>query len=72
MDSKDPHFPDPAAEAASQADLPRCPVYLIDGAGHYPQSEVPGRTVEVLLPFLGAVLGTPARLGPTSYVPQPA
>jgi pimeloyl-ACP methyl ester carboxylesterase len=61
MGSQDPHFPDPAAEAASQAGLLRCPACLIDGAGHYPQSEVPGRTAEVLLPFLDRVLGTPAR-----------
>jgi pimeloyl-ACP methyl ester carboxylesterase len=52
MGAKDPDFPDPAAEARTQASLLRGQAVVIDGAGHYPMSEFPGRTAEALLPFL--------------------
>ncbi|MEU7832416.1 alpha/beta hydrolase [Nonomuraea sp. NPDC049129] len=52
MGVKDPDFPDPAAEARTQASLLRGQAVLIDGAGHYPMSEFPERTAEALLPFL--------------------
>lgn len=61
MGSKDPYFPDPAAEAGWQAALLDCPAHLIGGAGHYPQSEVPDRMAALLLPFLDRALGHPSR-----------
>ncbi|MFF4616019.1 alpha/beta fold hydrolase [Nonomuraea jabiensis] len=52
MGARDPDFPDPAAEARTQASLLRGQAVMIDGAGHYPMSEYPERTAEALLPFL--------------------
>ncbi|GAA3212791.1 alpha/beta fold hydrolase [Nonomuraea helvata] len=52
MGAKDPDFPDPAAEAQTQASLLRGQAVVIDNAGHYPMSEFPERTAEALLPFL--------------------
>ncbi|MFI6604039.1 alpha/beta fold hydrolase [Nonomuraea sp. NPDC050536] len=52
MGAKDPDFPDPAAEARTQASLLRGQAVMIDDAGHYPMSEFPERTAEALLPFL--------------------
>ncbi|MFI6316533.1 alpha/beta fold hydrolase [Nonomuraea sp. NPDC050556] len=52
MGARDPDFPDPAAEARTQASLLRGQAVMIDGAGHYPMSEFPDRTAEALLPFL--------------------
>jgi pimeloyl-ACP methyl ester carboxylesterase len=63
MGAKDPAFPDPAAEATAQARLLNCPAHLIDGAGHYPQSEFPDHTAEILLPFLSQALGGPVPQG---------
>jgi pimeloyl-ACP methyl ester carboxylesterase len=63
MGTKDPAFHDPAAEATLQARLLNCPAHLIDGAGHYPQSECPDHTAEILLPFLSQVLGRPVHPG---------
>jgi pimeloyl-ACP methyl ester carboxylesterase len=63
MGAKDPAFPDPAAEAAMQARLLNCPAHLIDGAGHYPQSEFPDHTAEILLPFLSQALDTQVHPG---------
>lgn len=61
--AKDPAFPDPAAEATAQARLLNCPAHLIDGAGHYPQSEFPDHTAEILLPFISQALGGPVPQG---------
>ena len=62
MGSRDPDFPDPAAEAQWIADhvgTDERPagrglgdVAIIDGAGHYPQAEMPAETLARLLPFL--------------------
>ncbi|NUW35809.1 alpha/beta hydrolase [Nonomuraea sp. SMC257] len=52
MGAKDPDFPDPAAEARTQASLLRGQAVVIDDAGHYPMSEFPERTAAALLPFL--------------------
>jgi len=59
MGSKDPDFPNPAAEADWIAARTRGETALIEGAGHYPFSERPGVTAERILEFLGA----PATLG---------
>ncbi|MFI0420240.1 alpha/beta fold hydrolase [Spongiactinospora sp. 9N601] len=52
MGAKDPDFPDPAAEARTQASLLRGQAVVIDGAGHYPMSDHPERAAAALLPFL--------------------
>jgi pimeloyl-ACP methyl ester carboxylesterase len=54
MGSKDPDFPDPAAEAALVAGRLHGTVAMIDGAGHYPQAEFPAETAAAILPFLRA------------------
>ena len=41
MGTKDPDFPDPAAEARWVAEQLRGEARMIEGAGHYPQTEVP-------------------------------
>lgn len=52
MGTKDPDFPDPAAEAEWIAGQTGGEVRLIDGAGHYPQAEMPPQFIKVVLPFL--------------------
>jgi pimeloyl-ACP methyl ester carboxylesterase len=52
MGSKDPDFKDPAAEAALVATMLRGEVWMVDGAGHYPQAEQPAALVEKTLQFL--------------------
>jgi len=39
MGTRDPDFPDPAAEARAVAERVRGEVLLVDGAGHYPHAE---------------------------------
>ncbi|MEV6923112.1 alpha/beta hydrolase [Dactylosporangium sp. NPDC051485] len=53
MGSKDPDFPDPAAEARLVADGIGGEVAMIEGAGHYPHSEMPAETAAAVLAFLG-------------------
>jgi pimeloyl-ACP methyl ester carboxylesterase len=55
MGSKDPDFPDPAAEAALVAERIHGTVAMIDGAGHYPQVEFPAETAGAVLSFLRTV-----------------
>lgn len=54
--SKDPDFPDPAAEARLTAEklrgVTRKEIQMIEGAGHYPHAEKPEQVLAVLLPFL--------------------
>lgn len=52
MGTKDPDFPDPAAEAAYIAEQTNGRFTLIDGAGHYPQTEMPEVTAFAILDFL--------------------
>ncbi|MEJ0013792.1 MAG: alpha/beta hydrolase [Bauldia sp.] len=54
MGSKDPDFPDAAAEAATVAKLVRGRVAMIEGAGHYPHAEMPEVTAPAILDFLAA------------------
>jgi pimeloyl-ACP methyl ester carboxylesterase len=49
MGTRDPDFPDPAAEARLIADRLRGDVVMIDGAGHYPQAEFPDETATAVL-----------------------
>ncbi|HEV2123818.1 MAG TPA: alpha/beta hydrolase [Chloroflexota bacterium] len=53
--TKDPDFKDPEAEAhliAERLSQTAATVELIDGAGHYPQAEMPEPTAERILAFL--------------------
>jgi pimeloyl-ACP methyl ester carboxylesterase len=52
MGTKDPDFPDPAAEARLVADRIGGTVTMIDGAGHYPHSEFPAETAAAVVAFL--------------------
>jgi pimeloyl-ACP methyl ester carboxylesterase len=52
MGSKDPDFKPPEAEAKWVANALRGTYQLIDGAGHYPQAEMPEVTAPVILSFL--------------------
>jgi pimeloyl-ACP methyl ester carboxylesterase len=52
MGTKDPDFPDPAAEAKLIAGRLRGDVVMIDDAGHYPHVEFPAATAEAILSFV--------------------
>ncbi|HTJ35417.1 MAG TPA: alpha/beta hydrolase [Dactylosporangium sp.] len=52
MGTKDPDFPDPAAEARLMAGRLSGTVAMVEGAGHYPHSERPSETAAAVLAFL--------------------
>jgi pimeloyl-ACP methyl ester carboxylesterase len=52
MGAQDGDFPDPAAEGRALAQRTGGRLELIDGAGHYPQTEMPDQTAAVILDFL--------------------
>ena len=52
MGTKDPDFPDPAAEAAFVAGALGGEVLLVEGAGHYPHAEMPDRVVPAVQALL--------------------
>jgi pimeloyl-ACP methyl ester carboxylesterase len=52
MGSKDPDFPDPEAEGRYIVGQAGGRLELIDGAGHYPQTEMPEKTTPVITNFL--------------------
>jgi pimeloyl-ACP methyl ester carboxylesterase len=54
MGEKDPDFPSPADEAALIAGRLSGSIAMIDGAGHYPQTEYPAETFAAIQAFLGA------------------
>lgn len=54
MGTRDPDFPDPAAEARLIADRLGGDVVMIDGAGHYPQAEFPAETAAAIRAATGA------------------
>lgn len=56
MGTRDPDFPDPVAEARWLAGVLGAESLIVEGAGHYPHLEMPGRVAPSLLAFL-------ARLG---------
>lgn len=58
MGTKDPDFPDPAAEARSTAEglAGEADVVLVEGAGHYPHAEQPEVVSPAVLAFLLRVL----------------
>lgn len=51
MGSKDPDFPDPATEGKIVAERIGGRLELVDGAGHYPQTEMAEQTAAILLEF---------------------
>ncbi len=55
MGSKDPDFPDPAAEAQFIAGALGGEYGIIEGAGHYPHAEMPDQTLPPLQQFLAKV-----------------
>ncbi len=52
MGSKDPDFADPAAEGRYIAEHTGGRLVVIQGAGHYPQTEMPEQAGEIVLNFL--------------------
>jgi pimeloyl-ACP methyl ester carboxylesterase len=50
--TKDPDFPDPAGEGRIVAEQIRGAVVSVEGAGHYPQTEMPGKTTPIVIDFL--------------------
>lgn len=52
MGTKDPDFSDPVAEAKWIAEQTGGSLELIEGAGHYPQTEMPEETAPLVLEFL--------------------
>jgi len=66
MGSRDSDFPDPGKEARLVAELVRGTAVMIDGAGHYPQTELPDAVAAALVPFLQSVDQTPGELGRAS------
>ena len=61
MGTRDPDFKDPAGEAAALAAMVGdAQVQMIEGAGHYPQLEVPRDVADVVLPFLRQALAARA------------
>lgn len=57
MGSRDSDFTDPAKEAQHVADLLHGAAVMIDGAGHYPQTEMPDAVAAQLVPFMQSVDG---------------
>ena len=53
MGTKDPDFPDAAAEARFVAEAVGGEVLLVEGAGHYPHAEMPDHVVPAVLALLG-------------------
>jgi pimeloyl-ACP methyl ester carboxylesterase len=52
MGTKDPDFPDPVAEGKAVAGQTHGRVEYIQGAGHYPQTEMPEKTAPLVIDFL--------------------
>jgi pimeloyl-ACP methyl ester carboxylesterase len=52
MGGKDPDFPDPAAEGRILAERTGGSLEVIEGVGHYPQTEMPEKAAPILLDFL--------------------
>jgi pimeloyl-ACP methyl ester carboxylesterase len=52
MGTKDPDFADPVAEAGFIAEKTGGRTAFIEGAGHYPQTEMPDQTAPIVLDFL--------------------
>jgi pimeloyl-ACP methyl ester carboxylesterase len=57
MGNRDPDFPDASAEAHWLAGQLRAEALIVDGAGHYPHTEMPERVAPGILSFLGGLTG---------------
>jgi pimeloyl-ACP methyl ester carboxylesterase len=55
MGTKDPDWPDPEAEARFITEALSAEMVLVEGAGHYPQTEMPEQVTPAVLDFLGRV-----------------
>ena len=55
MGTKDPDWPDPEAEARWIAEQLPAELLLVEGAGHYPQTEMPEKVTLAVLDFLARV-----------------
>lgn len=53
MGTKDRDFPDPVAEGRFIEERTGGTLKLVDGAGHYPQTEMPDTATPLILDFLG-------------------
>lgn len=54
MGAKDPDYPDPAEEGKIVARHTGGKLVMIEGAGHYPQSEIPQATAAAIIEFLNS------------------
>lgn len=52
MGTKDPDFPDPIAEGKFVAEQIGGTLATVEGAGHYPQAEMPEKTTSSVIEFL--------------------
>jgi pimeloyl-ACP methyl ester carboxylesterase len=52
MGAKDPDFPDPTEEGRVLAEETGGTLEMVEGAGHYPQTEMPDQTRSIVLDFL--------------------
>lgn len=57
MGTRDPDFPDPAAEAHRLAEQLGAEILIVEGAGHYPHTEMPDLVAPKLLSFIARVHG---------------
>jgi pimeloyl-ACP methyl ester carboxylesterase len=57
MGTADPDFPDPVAEARELAGLLDADLVLAEGAGHYPQAEMPDVVSGALVALVGRTSG---------------
>jgi len=60
MGTKDPDWPDPVAEAEWIAGQLAAELLLVEGAGHYPMTEMPEKVIPGALAFLASVNGDEA------------
>jgi pimeloyl-ACP methyl ester carboxylesterase len=61
MGSVDPDFKDPAAEGALVAGMvSNGRLHIVEGSGHYPQTEFPRETADAVIPFLKDALAPAA------------
>ena len=72
MGSRDPDFEDAAAEARWLAGQLGAESLIVEGAGHYPHTEMPDRVAPKLLAFIAKAHGRPSRttlngLHPTNF-----
>jgi pimeloyl-ACP methyl ester carboxylesterase len=52
MGTKDPDFPNPVEEGKIVAESTGGRLALIEGAGHYPHTEMPEKTAPIVIDFL--------------------